>query len=338
MISIVIPTFNRKDFLLYLLSHLLVGNSYDFQCVIIDDCSDDGTFQAIKRWQASTSESRILCIRNDVNRGAPVARNKGINASTGEFILFMDSDDLACPKGILRLRDHLFSNPNLDYCYGIVKKTGIDAYTSASNEYIGRPYNGSSVGVAGYHWHTMGALYRRNCIEQVGLWNEKLTGSQDWEYQSRVKLFGGNGEFVSTLVGYWRQHESPRVGTSIFRLDYSQSFIVAANSVLHYSRMASRCDSKLESRIAARLLLCALELGENGYFLKRQSCLNYAQACLSSNPVFSILLSLAYICPSFLDPYLMWTIKASQFLVASCRPFYAKISWYVLLPLPKWSY
>ena len=100
----------------------------------------------------------------------------------------------------------------------------------------------------------MGPIYRRRCIEKVGPWNLELTGSQDLEYQARVKLFGVQGEFVDALVGYWRQHTGGRVGTRSFRPDYVRSVMKACESIHTYARQARKCDSALERRLAKNSL------------------------------------------------------------------------------------
>ena len=90
--------------------------------------------------------------------------------------------------------------------------------------------------IAGYHWHTMGAIYRKSYLEIVGPWNVEMTGSQDWEYQARVKLAGGKRKFVDSMVGYWRQHGGDRVGTAKFRPDYVKSVMIGCDSILASQR------------------------------------------------------------------------------------------------------
>jgi hypothetical protein len=139
------------------------------------------------------------------------------------------------------------------------------------------------VEIAGYHWHTMGPIYRRRCIEKVGQWNLELTGSQDWEYQARVKLFGGKGEFVDTLVGYWRQHEGGRVGTRSFRPDYVRSVMKACESIHTHSQQAGKCYSALERRLAKKLIVHAIEWGANGYRKEKRGCLSQAAKTAKSD-------------------------------------------------------
>jgi hypothetical protein len=123
----------------------------------------------------------------------------------------------------------------------------------------------------------MGAVYRMDCLRRVGHWNLELTGSQDWEYQARVKLFGGLGNFVDTVVGLWRQHQGNRVGTAHFRPDYVRSVMKACESIERQARIANRCQLELQKRLSKKLIIHALEWGANGYPNEKAVCLRFAR-------------------------------------------------------------
>lgn len=268
------------------------GGDTNLECVIVDDGSMDGTTDMANALRAKWGDYRVVYLRQEQNLGAQCARNRGIEESKGRFLLFMDSDDVAVPEGIFVLQRHLEARPDLDYCFGRVQKTDAELKPLESGGVVGEAFQDKPREIAGYHWHTMGALYRRECVERVGPWNPKLSGSQDWEYQARVKLFGGKGEFVDTLVGYWRQHAGDRVGATKFRPDYLRSVMLACDSILSMARRAGRCDMELEQRIAKKLIVHALEWGENGCVKERKECFMQAASCLTSNLPFKPLIRL----------------------------------------------
>lgn len=276
MISIIIPTYNRRELLIEALERLFEEGHENFECIIVDDASDDGTLDLIQKHFISSAEASIKTVGHQSQMGAQIARNAGIEIASGDYLMFMDSDDVPFPDGILNLRDKLLKSPHLDYCFGVVQKTDGELNPLEPEEIVGAPFKDVPEDIAGYHWHTMGALYRRSCIEQVGSWNPDLSGSQDWEYQARVKISGAKGEFTNTLVGYWRQHKGNRVGTTEFRPDYVRSVMSACESIVSKARAAGRCDSKLEKRIAKRLVIHALEWGTNGYRSERRECFEIA--------------------------------------------------------------
>ena len=93
-ISVVIPTYNRAEYINKAVSSVLrqtgQGNGFEIvEVVVVDDASDDNTREVIKEIE----DARIIYHRLEKNGGANVARNKGINISTGNWIAFQDSDD-----------------------------------------------------------------------------------------------------------------------------------------------------------------------------------------------------------------------------------------------------
>jgi hypothetical protein len=272
--SIICPTFNRASFLEVCIEPVMKIPEAEF--VLVDDGSTDGTAQAASTLQKRYGKDRILVVSLGGNQGAQVARNRGMEAATGEMILFCDSDDVLVDSGVKELAEILSQNPDLDYAYGKVVMTDASLKPLEGVESIGSGFVDSPVEIAGYHWHTMGPLYRKSFLNKVGSWNPALTGSQDWEYQARVKLSGGRGRFIDTLVGYWRQHEGGRVGARKFRPDYVRSVVTACDVIMAGARMKGCFDKSLQRRLAKKLLIHSLESGANENKDLRNLCFMHA--------------------------------------------------------------
>lgn len=97
--SVVIPVYNRADFLGAALTSVLMQTEQDFEIVVVDDGSDDDPEAVVK----ALCDPRILFIRQD-NGGGGKARNTGIDAAKGKFIAFLDSDDLFLPHHLATMR------------------------------------------------------------------------------------------------------------------------------------------------------------------------------------------------------------------------------------------
>lgn len=89
LVSVVIPTYNDADVLPRALSSVLEQSYTKTEIIVVDDCSPDNTSKVIQ----SFDDERISYIRHSKNMGGSAARNTGIQASSGEFIGFLDSDD-----------------------------------------------------------------------------------------------------------------------------------------------------------------------------------------------------------------------------------------------------
>lgn len=305
MISFICPTFNRAELLQDCLSVLLDLSGFPGEFLIVDDCSTDDTAEIVRIFQEKYGSERFRYFLQVKNSGAQVARNRGIAEARGDFLMFVDSDDVLVPTGVLEVLKRLHAKPELDYAYGKVWMTDESLQTLAGKEAIGSRFEDSPVEVAGYHWHTMGPIYRRRCIDKVGPWNLELTGSQDWEYQARVKLFGGCGEFVDALIGYWRQHTGGRVGTRSFRPDYVRSVMKACESIHQHAEWADKCDRALERRLAKKLIVHAIEWGANGFRREKRECLRLAADTARSDALVKLTAMAFAMWPTHLDRLLL---------------------------------
>jgi len=99
-ISIVVPVFNAGQFVLASVSSVLDHTQAEVEVICIDDGSTDGSAQVLER--LAGIDSRLIVARLGSNQGASAARNAGIDRATGEYLFFLDSDDMV-PPGALDL-------------------------------------------------------------------------------------------------------------------------------------------------------------------------------------------------------------------------------------------
>ncbi len=109
--SIIIPVFNRERIVDRALASCLAQRDADFELVVVDDGSTDATVEVVRKWD--DPRLRLLC--HDSNCGEGFARTSGVNAASGEWIVFLDSDDELLP-GALSFMDAAIrvANPAID--------------------------------------------------------------------------------------------------------------------------------------------------------------------------------------------------------------------------------
>ena len=111
IISIIVPTYNRSDFITKcvrsLINQSIPKNNYEI--IIVDDCSTDNTTEALKVYM-----DKIRIIKNENNMGLPYSLNKGIKNSLGRFVVRVDSDDYVHTDYLHILSMHLLLNDDID--------------------------------------------------------------------------------------------------------------------------------------------------------------------------------------------------------------------------------
>lgn len=90
-LSVIVPTYNVVRYIDRCISSILNQTFVDFELIIIDDCSTDGTLK--KLYQVAERDQRIRLYENERNSGQGFSRNRGISLSLGKYITFVDSDD-----------------------------------------------------------------------------------------------------------------------------------------------------------------------------------------------------------------------------------------------------
>lgn len=176
--SVIIATYNRADMLGTAVQSVLTQTYTDFELIIVDDGSKDGTRERVQGW----SDPRIRYLYQE-NAGMPVARNNGFKASKGNFITFLDSDDKAISREWLKEMRAGFQNPaiRLVCC-------GCDRDYSRPSDRVVMPYNHGPVfnNITANFSCTGARAYRRDLFEEVGGFTPGLPSRHQTEFGLRL--------------------------------------------------------------------------------------------------------------------------------------------------------
>ena len=124
-VSVITPTFNDDRFIIETIESVLHQTYQNIELIIVDDCSSDKTVELVK----SFNDSRIRLLCNDRNYGAAYSRNIGLSIATGDYIAFLDGDDLwDCQKIEKQLAFMINNNYNFSCSYyNIINEDGTKA-------------------------------------------------------------------------------------------------------------------------------------------------------------------------------------------------------------------
>lgn len=126
-VSIVMPVYGVKDYLEKAVRSILFQTFSDFELILIDDCSVDGSGIICDR--LAETDCRIRVIHFEVNRGVSAARNEGISQAAGQYLMFLDSDDTVEPDMLTRAVSSMREHPAQVVIWGLTE----EYYDNAGN-------------------------------------------------------------------------------------------------------------------------------------------------------------------------------------------------------------
>ena len=201
LVSVIVPTFNRASLLQEAIQSVHDQTYRPIECIIVDDGSTDQTEKTVAECIARFQEAnwRLHYVKQ-VNGGAPSARNKGTRYSTGEFIQYLDSDDLIYSDKIQQQVEYFLIEKNCDgvfgdWEYGTTENCQLIKGEKSEN-LVAQFYGGRVI-------HTLSFLFRRRIVEKIGPWDVTLKRNQEVDFNLRGVLAGGKFEylpFISSII------------------------------------------------------------------------------------------------------------------------------------------
>ena len=94
LVSIIVPVYKAKDYITATIDNVCNQTYTNWELILVDDCSGDGTVTCIKDYIELLHDSRIRLIEKNINEGAAAARNTGLDVAQGRYIAFLDADDV----------------------------------------------------------------------------------------------------------------------------------------------------------------------------------------------------------------------------------------------------
>ena len=106
--SVIVPVYNAQPYLERCLSSILSQSFADFELVLVDDCSSDGSSEICNRFHRQ--DKRVSLVRFDRNMGVAMARDEGLRRSRGDYVCWVDADDFIDSRRLERIHDVIVSD------------------------------------------------------------------------------------------------------------------------------------------------------------------------------------------------------------------------------------
>ncbi len=257
-VSVIIPTYNRADFIEDAVESVLCQTYKDYEIIIVDDGSTDNTKDVLQRFH-----NKIRYIYKN-NGGVASARNTGIKHAQGAYIAYLDSDDLWLPERLKFGVQALDSDKNIGLffsdCHRVSNgerdsKTYFDAYKPYSGFVFKQLYMQDFI-------PTSTVLVRKDCLRLSGMFDGNLPLCEDYDLWLRISTcFKIN--YTKMPLAIYRTHSK-----SISRKDFPVPILrkVLVKTRMNYKNQIKEFSRAAKRRISMVSCSCGWHLMKNGSY------------------------------------------------------------------------
>lgn len=203
-VSVIIPNYNYGRYLAETIESVLAQTHPEVEIIFIDDGSTDDSL--------SIAMAYPITVLAQPNQGVSAARNNAAAHATGDFLLFLDSDDLLYSDSLEVMVGTLAAaGPGVGFCYGQLQYFGEKSGIFASSPF-------DPVKLARENYIQTSALFRRDVFERVGGFDRGFALREDWELFVRIWHHGLAGVHLPRPVIQYRKHRPKQVVRAMSKL------------------------------------------------------------------------------------------------------------------------
>jgi GT2 family glycosyltransferase len=206
-VSVVVPTYNRADLVALAIDSVLAQTYPDFEIIVVDDGSQDGTCAVVKAYP----DPRIRYIYQD-NTGLAGARNAGMRTAKGRYVAFLDADDLFLPENLAHHIRTMESRSEVDFAAGghvYVDRAG--RRLAERRPWLCCPAPDLTTWLHGCPIVPSAVLVRTEWLNKVGGFDPALRRAEDRDLWLRLAAFGCRMAWTSHVVSAYRVHPGQMV-------------------------------------------------------------------------------------------------------------------------------
>lgn len=250
LVSVIIPAYNSEKYLTATVESVLVQTYAQWELIIVDDGSMDGTYEIASQY--AKDDNRIKVLRQN-NSGVSIARNNGYRQSIGKYLGFLDADDIWLPTNLAEKVAYLEVHPSVGLVHTDMRF--VDANLN--------PVGHINIGLEGnvlddlLLWEECvipspsSILVKREIVEKAGLFDKRLSTAADQEFFFRVASITEIGRIPKAL-GLYRTHSANMSkNVALLEMDHILAFRIAEGNKLFKSRwFRNKCFSNMYMIIA----------------------------------------------------------------------------------------
>lgn len=198
LVSVVMPAYNAEKYVAEAIESILNQTFKDFEFIILDDCSTDGTWEIIQEY--AKKDGRVVAVRNERNLKISATLNRGIEIAKGKYIARMDADDWSYPQRFEEQICYLEENIGVVLLGSAIEVADKNLNVLNLRKY---PISDKSIRATLLKYSTFAhpaVIYRREHALNCGMYNTRLYDSEDYDFYFRIGNFGGFANHTCTLL------------------------------------------------------------------------------------------------------------------------------------------
>ena len=210
LVSIVIPVYNVEKYIVPCLESVLSQTFQDFELILVNDQTPDDSIKlAAEYLDGRLPPERYLFITNPQNVGLGYTRNAGVRAAKGDYIFFLDSDDMLHPSHLEHLIRALMSG-EYDYCFsGVERFTEPHELETTSCEYDVEIFDYyKKADILRLHGYACGNIYKRSVIVENHVDFTNIPYMEDVIFNSEYLLNVRRVAYVKSAIYYYRRNQN----------------------------------------------------------------------------------------------------------------------------------
>jgi len=208
LFSVVIPAYNAEDTLAETLDSVLTQSRDDWECIVVDDGSTDGTRTLAEAYGRRDARIHVIVQQN---RGTGGAYNTGVRAAAGDQVIICSADDMLLPPHLQMMSEAIAADPGIDICtcngfYLRPDGTRTLVYAEGDRD---EPRDWALEDLFQRCFFSVGACYRRSLFDEVGGYREDIFG-EDYDFWLRAMASGARHAYIPEPLSIHRVSEKQK--------------------------------------------------------------------------------------------------------------------------------
>jgi GT2 family glycosyltransferase len=206
-VSVITALYNYADLIPLALDSLAASRYADFEAVVVDDGSSDGSGEAVLEWSRAHPDIALQLIRHPINRGLGAARNTATDFARGRYCFVLDADNILYPRCLEALAWTLDNLPGATFAYPILEAFGqIEAYLAAGGSPLVSYFGWEPRRLRAGNYIDALSMIRASDLRELGGYTTdgRLFGWEDYDLWCRVAESGRHGILVPQILARYR--------------------------------------------------------------------------------------------------------------------------------------